>query len=158
MPGCLAFILVAATSPTGGQASGGAVVSTLVWAGVLIGLAVLAGIGLLAYRRRVFRDESPSDATGGLLDDLRQAVREGRMTPEEFDAAKHAMAMRLRGEAPLREIPKHPLSKPMPKPAIKPGSAPAPGSAEGSSPKPNENPGRTHEGPGPEKGGSRPGM
>ncbi|TVQ61362.1 MAG: hypothetical protein EA378_09105 [Phycisphaerales bacterium] len=136
-------LVLGASGATGGQASGGAVVSTLVWAGVLIGVAVIAGLGLLAYRRRVFREETGRDVTGGLLEDLRQAVREGRMTTEEFEAAKRAMAMRLRGEGPSREIPKPPMPRPRPPEGLPPSS--------------DENPGGTREGPGPKKGGSRPG-
>jgi len=69
--------------------------SGLIAVGALIAAVMVLGFIVLALRKRMFRDEA-FDSTGvGLMDDLRVALREGRMTQAEFDAAKRAMVARI---------------------------------------------------------------
>jgi hypothetical protein len=70
----------------------------LIWLGVLILVAAVGGALLMAYRRRIFGNESSSQT--GLLDDLRAMRDQGQITAEEYDAARKRMAARLAGVAP----------------------------------------------------------
>ncbi len=71
--------------------------SGLVAVGLLIAAVMILGLIVLALRKRLFREERADEAGAGLLDDLREALREGRMTQQEFDAAKRAMVARITG-------------------------------------------------------------
>jgi|GEM_PF-5267890 len=84
--------------PGSGGGGGGAVVSTLFWVGLLIIFVVAGGAMVMVYRRRLFREEEDRiSADRGLMESLREAVRKGEMTPEEFEATKRVMAARFRG-------------------------------------------------------------
>ena len=64
--------------------------------GLMIVALLVLSVVLLALRRRLLSPDR--DATTGLFDDLRQMLREGRITQEEYDAVRKRMAARLSGE------------------------------------------------------------
>lgn len=66
------------------------------WIGLLIVLVLAGGWAVLHIRRRLFTEAK--DEPLGVLEHLRQAVRDGEMTQEEFEQAKKAMSAKLRGE------------------------------------------------------------
>lgn len=71
-------------------------IELLKWIGLLIVLVLAGGWGVLHLRKKLF--EPDQDQPLGVLEHLRQAVRDGEMTQEEFEQAKKAMAEKLRGE------------------------------------------------------------
>jgi len=84
----------------------------LKWIGLLIVLVVAGGWAVMHIRRRLFEEDKHEPL--GVLEHLRQAVRDGEMTQEEFEQAKKAMSAKLRGEPDA--APKAPNLKPDPKP------------------------------------------
>lgn len=67
----------------------------LLWAGVLIVVAMVGGVVMMAVRRSMLSD-TPGSGDGGLLDQMRRMVSDGRMTQEEFDQARRKMAERAK--------------------------------------------------------------
>lgn len=61
--------------------------SVFFWLFVLMGLLIVAGVGVLWFRRWYRSEESP-EAVGFTLGDLRQLHREGQMSDDEFERAK----------------------------------------------------------------------
>lgn len=89
--------------PSDAAAQGGTPASPaagLIAVGLLIGLVMILGLVILAVRKRMLRDDTDDRTGATLMDELREALREGRMTQEEFDAAKRVMVARLRGAPP----------------------------------------------------------
>lgn len=85
-------MLVAATAS---QTSSGGTPRVLAWVVVLI-VCVLAGaVAVLLIRRRVLGSQTASDGTEGLMQSLRRMRDEGRMTHEEYEAARRSMAKRV---------------------------------------------------------------
>lgn len=75
--------------------------SILLWAGVLIVLAMIGGFVIMLLRRRLLgRDETASDV--GLMDQLRGMVERGEMTREEFDLARRKIVERAAADRPSR--------------------------------------------------------
>jgi hypothetical protein len=61
----------------------------IVWSLVLIGVIVLGLAVALQVKKRITHVEPSSASPGGFtLSDLRQMVKEGTLTPEEFEKAK----------------------------------------------------------------------
>jgi len=81
----------------------------LFWIGVCLVLLLAASIAVLWYRAKVLGRDQAADQ-GGLLHELRQMRDRGELSPEEYDAARHAMATRAVG--------KH-VPAPKPSPATK---------------------------------------
>jgi uncharacterized membrane protein len=81
-----------ATAPAPESAFGG----LLPWIGVLLGMVVVGAI-VIAFTRRMLRDESGEAGAGFTLHDLRELHRRGELSDEEFRRAKDAMIGRLRG-------------------------------------------------------------
>ncbi|MBL8762978.1 MAG: hypothetical protein JNM07_01760 [Phycisphaerae bacterium] len=73
-------------------------VPALVWAGVLIGVVMLAGAGIMLARRRLLGGDRTNPAEG-LFEDLRRMHREGRLTQQEYDAARKNLAKGIAGHA-----------------------------------------------------------
>jgi len=71
----------------------------LLWAGVLIVVAMIGGIVIVVFRRRMLSNDSgTSDAT--LMEQLRGMVERGEMTPEEFDRARRKIIERASADRP----------------------------------------------------------
>jgi putative oligomerization/nucleic acid binding protein len=71
----------------------------LIWLGVMMAAVIVAGVFLLILRGSVLgKGRARSEA--GLLENLRSMRERGEISPEEFDAAKSAMASRMAGGAP----------------------------------------------------------
>ncbi|MEM9372683.1 MAG: SHOCT domain-containing protein [Planctomycetota bacterium] len=72
--------------------------SILLWAGLLIALAMIGGFVIMVFRRRALgRNEKPSDV--GLIEQLRGMVERGEMTAEEFDRARRKIVERAAASA-----------------------------------------------------------
>jgi len=75
----------------------------LIWLGVMMAAVIAAGVVLLILRSRVL-GKGRAASESGLLDNLRAMRDRGEISPEEFDAAKSAMAGRIAG-APAQPAP-----------------------------------------------------
>ncbi len=84
-------MLVAATAA---QSSGGTP-RVLAWVLVLIVLVLAGAVAVLLIRRRVLGSQGATDGTEGLMQSLRRLRDEGRMTHEEYEAARRSMAKRV---------------------------------------------------------------
>lgn len=84
------------TTPSGSGPTG-----VLVWVGVLLVVAVIGGLVVLMFRRRLLSGDDSAPAQMGLMESLRRMRDEGKMTTEEFDAARRALA----GKGRARTIP-----------------------------------------------------
>lgn len=73
-----------------------AVVSVVVWVGVLIGVVIVAGLIVIAMRRRLHRDDRAGSA--GLFEEMRHLHAEGKLSDEEFARVKERMSRRMRDE------------------------------------------------------------
>lgn len=73
-----------------------AVISVVVWVGVLIGVVVVAGLIVMAMRRRLQRDDRVGSA--GLFEDMRRLHAEGKLSDEEFARVKERMSRRMSDE------------------------------------------------------------
>lgn len=85
--------------PLAQQGTGG-IVPYLAWVGAFIVVVVLAGVALLAYRRRMLSDEHEADRARGLLDGLRLMRDRGDLSQEEYDTARRTITARLAGRSP----------------------------------------------------------
>ncbi|MAY75719.1 MAG: hypothetical protein CMJ31_13575 [Phycisphaerae bacterium] len=79
------------------SASSGEVGGILLWVGVLIGLVVVASIGMVAIRRHFLGPAKSENVERGFLDDLRAMRDSGEISAEEFDLAKRSMVNAIAG-------------------------------------------------------------
>lgn len=84
------MFLAATTAATEGGAP-----RVLAWVVVLIAMVLSGAVAVLLIRRRVLGGQSVSDGTEGLMQSLRRLRDEGRMTHEEYEAARRSMAKRV---------------------------------------------------------------
>lgn len=83
-----------------GQTSGaGGLGHFLIWIGAFIGIIAVAGLALLAYRKRMLSAQDAA-SSGSLLDQLRRMHKEGSMTQQEYDAARKAIVSRVAARGP----------------------------------------------------------
>jgi uncharacterized membrane protein len=66
--------------------------------GAIIVIVLLAGLAVMAMRRRLLVKDSSAATQGRLMDDLRAMRDKGEITPQEYDAARATMAARLAGK------------------------------------------------------------
>ncbi|MEM9065734.1 MAG: hypothetical protein AAGB51_09630 [Planctomycetota bacterium] len=78
------------------SSSSGNTTELLFWVGVLAVVVIIGGFVMMAVRRRMLSEQTEDRV--GVMEELRRAVRDGDMTPEEFEATKRVMAARFRGE------------------------------------------------------------
>ena len=93
----------------------------IVGLGGIIVIVLLAGLAVMALRRRLLIRDSASATQGRLMDDLRAMRDRGEISPQEYDAARATMAARLAGK---------PVDRPAPRPAPKPAPKSAPSSQD----------------------------
>lgn len=67
----------------------------LIAVGSLIALCIVAGLIVLAVRKRLFASDTNGEDSGLLLDSLRDMLKSGQITQAEFDAAKKTMVAKL---------------------------------------------------------------
>lgn len=67
----------------------------LIWIGVLIVVVVIGGLVLVHMQKRLLKPPTSGPGAAGLMEDLRRMRDTGAMTPEEYDAARKAMARKL---------------------------------------------------------------
>lgn len=87
--------------------------SVLLWVGVLVVLAVVGGVAVLAFRRKLLGPGSDTPPEEGLMDSLRRMRDSGQLTKEEFDAARKSMAMKAAARMSAAPPAKH-AAKPGP--------------------------------------------
>jgi hypothetical protein len=85
--------------------------SLWLWLGVLLLVAVLGGLGAMALRRRLLRDDAGS-APLGLMQELEQLRLTGKISAEEYGRAKRRLAERAAGRAPEAPAKPHGLNGP----------------------------------------------
>ncbi|MFK7883443.1 MAG: hypothetical protein AB8F26_04580 [Phycisphaerales bacterium] len=90
----------------------------LLWAGILIVVAMIGGFIITMVRRNMLGDHARDDA-GSMMEQMRKMVERGQMTQEEFDLAKKTIIEKARAgiDRPAAPPPAHPA---------KPGPAPLP--------------------------------
>lgn len=86
--------IASAAAPPPGR---GDVGSLLLWLGVLIGVVVLLGLIVLVVRRRALAAERDAQSDRLLMESLRELRASGRMTEDEYAAARRTMAARISG-------------------------------------------------------------
>lgn len=84
--------------PLAQQGTGG-IVPYLAWVGAFIVVVVIAGVALLAYRRRMLSDDHEADRARGLLDGLRLMRDRGDISQDEYDIARRTITTRLAGRS-----------------------------------------------------------
>jgi uncharacterized membrane protein SpoIIM required for sporulation len=67
----------------------------LLWAGILIVLAMLGGFAITVVRRNMLGDHTPNDA-GSMMEQMRKMVDRGQMTQQEFDLARRKIVERAK--------------------------------------------------------------
>lgn len=71
----------------------------LLWVGIFLVLVIGAGLAILAYRKVMFSSHAP-DSHSGILSGLRRMRDSGQMTEAEYDAARRAIAAKVRARPP----------------------------------------------------------
>ena len=87
-------------APTLGQTTGNGsgTVSLLIWAGILVGIVMLLSGAVMVLRRKMLSGtEEASVGRAGLLDQLRAMHEQGKLTDEEYAAAKRRLVGLSRG-------------------------------------------------------------
>lgn len=65
--------------------------------GIMIAAVIAGGLIILVLRRRLLQREANDAAAGGLMENLREMVRTGQISEEEFKLARRKMADRIAG-------------------------------------------------------------
>lgn len=65
--------------------------------GIMIAAVLAGGLIILALRRRILQRETGDAGAGGLMENLREMVRKGQISEEEFKLARRKMADRIAG-------------------------------------------------------------
>lgn len=71
----------------------------LLWLGALIVVVVVAGLVILAIRRRTLGGNDGA-SPASLMEEMRRLRDSGQMTPEEFEATKRKLVERARAQTP----------------------------------------------------------
>lgn len=97
------------TGQKGAPSQAPAMGPVLVWIGVLIAITLLAGLGILWYRRRVLSTENAA-GEGSLMEEFRRMRDSGEMTVEEYESARKVIVSKLsekaraaKGTLPVKE-------------------------------------------------------
>lgn len=86
----------------GPHSPGDATSRGLTSAGILLALAILGGLAIVLVRKRTLANDPGDDVDGSLMDNLRDALRDGTMTQEEFNAAKRSLVGKMTARDPAR--------------------------------------------------------
>ncbi|MDX2131013.1 MAG: hypothetical protein SFY69_03040 [Planctomycetota bacterium] len=89
-------VLTSAATPPAPRAEG--VGPLLLWLGVLIGVVVVLGLVVVIIRRRTLASDRSNQAERTLMEGLRELRDSGKMTEEEYAAARRSMAARMAGK------------------------------------------------------------
>ena len=68
--------------------------------GALIAVVLVAALILMRYRGRLLARDADTALHEGLFENLRRMRDQGRLTQEEYDAARRKMAAKAAGKAP----------------------------------------------------------
>jgi hypothetical protein len=123
-------------------------IDVVLWVGILIVADIVGGAIIMYLRRRLLAKDAGAHSGGLLLHDLRDMLKRGEISEEEFQAAKDAITARVSGK-PLPPRPPRPvrddalrappgfdlLGRPLPRPAGDGGAGPS------TSPRSGERPG-----------------
>ena len=69
----------------------------LLMIGVMIALIMFAFVGIMLLRKRLLEKESSQAAAAGLMEELRQMHKQGKISQAEYDAARLKMAGKMKG-------------------------------------------------------------
>lgn len=72
--------------------------SIIGWVAALIALTLILGWAILKIRRAMLPQKHARDTGGGLMEDLRRMLREGKLTQDEFDAARRKLSESMRAD------------------------------------------------------------
>jgi hypothetical protein len=64
--------------------------------GVCIALVIIGAVAVLLLRRTLFAKGTETEASNGLMDSIRKLRDEGKMSEDEYQAARRAMSARAR--------------------------------------------------------------
>ncbi len=76
--------------------SGDATSQVVLWAGIFLAMLIVGAVLVLLMRRTLFAKENGSEAASGLMESMRKLRAEGKMTEDEYQAARRAMTTRTR--------------------------------------------------------------
>jgi hypothetical protein len=85
---------------------------TAIWLTVMLLIVVVAGVGILLFRRQVIGKQAKGAVQAGALDELRAMRDRGEVSPEEFDDLRSRIVARAAG----RPTPRHQARSAAPKP------------------------------------------
>ncbi|MCA9304300.1 MAG: hypothetical protein KC996_09275 [Phycisphaerales bacterium] len=73
-----------------------------IWLGALVVVVVVAGIALIAIRRRMFSESASADMqAGGLLEQMRVLRDQGKMSDKEYEDARRSLIERVSASKPI---------------------------------------------------------
>ncbi|MCW5765197.1 MAG: SHOCT domain-containing protein [Phycisphaeraceae bacterium] len=84
----------------------------LLWIAVLIGVVLLATFGILVLRRRLLEAPSARRTDAGVMDELRALRDQGKISTEEFDAARKRIVARIAAQSLASGLPDAPGAAP----------------------------------------------
>lgn len=68
----------------------------VIWAVILIGVALVGALGIFALRRSMFSDQTAQPDNAGLMEQMRRMVERGEMTQAEYEQARRAIVEKAR--------------------------------------------------------------
>lgn len=71
----------------------------LLWVAILIGVIIASTAGILLLRKKVLDPDSGRANRAGVLEELRTLRDSGKITTDEFDAARKRMVQRIAADA-----------------------------------------------------------
>ncbi|MBL8991578.1 MAG: SHOCT domain-containing protein [Phycisphaerae bacterium] len=71
----------------------------LLWIVVLIGVVLVATFGILVLRRRLLDPDAPRRSDAGVMEELRTLRDQGKLSHEEFEAARKRIVARIAAQA-----------------------------------------------------------
>lgn len=88
----------------GGRGGGGGqpdLLPLLGWVGVGVALAIVAGVVLVAIRKRMLSRQSQASESASMFQQIRDLRDRGELTEEEFNAIRTKLVERAKGSAPV---------------------------------------------------------
>lgn len=99
----------------------------LLWVAILIGVVMVATSVILLVRKKLLDPSAQFHRPAGIMEELRSLRDQGKISEEEFAAARQKMVRRIAADAVDKGLPENapPQQRPRPLPRP-PGKAPGP--------------------------------